>query len=48
LSQIPENQRKAEVRNVPEGYKMTAPQLVIACAVVLLIVAAGIILLAKA
>ena len=42
--EIPESQRKAEVRNVPEGYKMIAPQLIIAGVGVVLLVTAGVLL----
>jgi glucose/arabinose dehydrogenase len=42
--EIPESQRKAEVRNVPEGYKMIAPQLIIAGVVLVLVIALGIFL----
>jgi glucose/arabinose dehydrogenase len=41
--EIPESQRKPEVRNVPEGYKMIAPQLVIAGVLILLVILAGIL-----
>jgi hypothetical protein len=42
--EIPENLRKPEVRNVPEGYKMIAPQLLIAGAVILLVVVGAVVL----
>lgn len=42
--QVPESARKAEVRNVPQGYEMIAPQIAIA-AVVLLVIVGGVIFL---
>jgi len=42
--QIPEDQRKAEVRNVPEGYEMLAPQIAIAVVVLLLVIVGAVLL----
>jgi glucose/arabinose dehydrogenase len=45
--EIPENLRKPEVRNVPEGYEMIAPQLLMVGTVIALVIVGAVLLLRR-